>query len=228
MGYEMAAGMAPLQSQETRQRQQRVLRTRIDALCNMSARDVDAMLQQFVARGEIVFACVPDADNLEMVDGESTLDAEWDLSDEDAPPSDDSPDLDNRLLSEADYVIRVVRDARGRARCVPPGNAWAAARPVTPLAKGALEIVSMRLHTLREIASWLEGKADKLLAKGPEDFLNDWKPDSQIDFLASGVKLPSKGEFSKFISHARLAWPEGSIPLCGGVFNARRVRATTV
>ncbi len=216
--------------QEHRHRQYKAF-----ALDSATKLQVDADLRRLLAEGAIVFDFMPEDDDLPLEDAEQLFDAEWDLSDEDAPPprdfAGDPSDNDPYFPSDDFYRLPVVNGLDGIARCLPPSNGWVGATGLTHSGRDALQHVSTRMAVLGMVAAWLtrHPRVRNRLQNGPEGFLAGWKPLPQDDFLKqcdwpgksgkAGIK--EKGTFSKFIRNANLSWPQGSIPLHGGVFAAR-------
>ncbi len=223
-------GQTARQRTEQQLRQDASLHAKTDLLNSATLEQTDAILNELVAEGEIVFDLLPAADDLPLEDDGETLDAEWDFSDEDALSADDNsdaflPEAKGLFAPEGGYRIQVAVGDDGRMRCIPPVNKWGAARGLTPYGIRAIRKVTTRMEALEAVSAWLEEKFRSRLADGPEGFLDGWKPRPQKEFLdwcaSKADKAPHKASFSKFIRNVRLSWDEGSIPLQGGVFNAR-------
>ena len=182
-----------------------------------SLADVQNLLETLEQRGEINFDLLQDYDDEEQLEDSDEFDAEWDLSDEDAMPADDSSTSnedygDTPFMSRPEFEIRVITDETGHVRCVPPDNEWAVANAAKySIGQKALYALDERYRTFEAIAKWLETEEGDLLAKGADVFLAQHHKIEQKIFCIEHDF--NKSTFSRRINNVVLSWDDASIPL---------------
>lgn len=181
-----------------------------------SLADIQNLFEMLEQRGEINFDLLPDYDDEEQLEDSDEFDAEWDLSDEDAMPADDSSTSnedygDSPFLSRPEFEIKVVTDETGHVRCVPPDNEWAVANATKSSIGQALFSLNERYRTFEAIAKWLETEEGDLLAKGADVFLTQHHKIEQKIFCLEHKF--NKSTFSRRINNVVLSWDDASIPL---------------
>ena len=219
-------------SQDASRRQASLQKALLQPLQMASQEETNAILEDLLQTGQIVFDLEPEDDDIPLEDAEKEMDADADfLADEDALSASTTSNADETTPTEdgpfaegTGYAIRVIPLDNGRVRCEPPENTWAAARGAKNFGNTVLLEVSNRIKVLSEIARWLEQRLEQLHLSNLNTFVNEWTPASQTDFQTEReIKLAS-GIFSRYIRNVRLMWPDGSVPLSGCVFQGNSKR----